>query len=78
MPTILVNVKMPIIVGILTFISRIDFMLKWFELEKVLLPRGRVRNQKTGSPEKRLISLYKLILCIYSNSPKFSDAFFPI
>ena len=30
----LINVKMPTIVGILTFMSRINFMLSWVELEK--------------------------------------------
>ena len=31
---LLINVKMPTIVGILTFMSRIDFMLGWVEHEK--------------------------------------------
>ena len=30
----LINVKMPTIVGILTFMSRINFMLSWNEHEK--------------------------------------------
>ena len=32
----LINVKMPTIVGILTFMSRINFVLSWVEYEKVL------------------------------------------
>ena len=33
----LINVKMPTIVGILTFISRINFMLSWVEHEKKII-----------------------------------------
>ena len=36
-----INVKMPTIVGILTFMSRIKFMLSWVEHEKVLFPLGQ-------------------------------------
>ena len=36
----LINVKMPTIVGILTFMSRINFMLE-LNMEKVLYPRGQ-------------------------------------
>ena len=36
----LVNVKMPTIVGILTFMSRINFVLSWVELEKSLITSG--------------------------------------
>ena len=38
----LINVKMPIIVGILTFISMINFMPSRVEHEKVLYPRDMV------------------------------------
>ena len=31
---LLMNVKMPTIVGILTFMSRINFMLSWVEYKK--------------------------------------------
>ena len=33
---LLINVKMPTTVGILTFMSRKNFMLSWVEQEKVL------------------------------------------
>ena len=37
---ILINVKMPTIVGFLTFISRINFVLSWVEYEKKLYNLG--------------------------------------
>ena len=36
----LINVKMPTIVGILTFISMINFMLSWVEHEKSFITSG--------------------------------------
>ena len=36
----LINVKMPTIVGILTFMSRNNFMLSWVEHEKSVIPSG--------------------------------------
>ena len=36
----LINVKMPTIVGILTFMSRINFMLSWVEHEKGFITLG--------------------------------------
>ena len=38
----LINVKMPTIVGILTFMSWINFVLSCVEYEKVLYSRGQV------------------------------------
>ena len=38
--TMLINVKMPTIVGILTFISRINFILSWVEYEKSFIASG--------------------------------------
>ena len=35
--TMLINVKMPTIVGIFTFMSMINLMLSWFEHEKSLI-----------------------------------------
>ena len=37
---LLINVKMPTIVGILTFMSRINFMLSWVENEKSFITSG--------------------------------------
>ena len=37
---LLINVKMPIVVGILTFISRKKFMLSWAEHEKSFITLG--------------------------------------
>ena len=36
----LINVKMPTIVGILTFMSRINFVLSWLEHEKSFITSG--------------------------------------
>ena len=36
----LINVKIPTLVDILTFISMMNFMLIWVEHKNVLLPRG--------------------------------------
>ena len=38
----LINVKTPTIVGVLTFMSRINLCSAEFIMEKVLLPRGQV------------------------------------
>ena len=38
----LINVKMPTIVGILTFMSRINFLLSYVEHEKRLITSGPV------------------------------------
>ena len=40
----LINVKMPTIVGILTFISIINFMLSWVEHEKSFITSGPDHN----------------------------------
>ena len=40
----LINVKMPTIVGILTFMSRINFVLSWVEYEKSLITSGPVSS----------------------------------
>ena len=37
---LLINVKMPTIFGILTFISRKNFMLNWVEHEKSFITSG--------------------------------------
>ena len=37
---LLINVKIPTVVGILTFMSRNIFMLSLVEIEVLLLPRG--------------------------------------
>ena len=37
---LLINVKMPTIVGILTFMSRINFVLNWDEHEKSFISSG--------------------------------------
>ena len=39
---LLINVKMPTVVGILTFMSRITFMLSWVEYEKSFITLGPV------------------------------------
>ena len=44
----LINVKMPTIVGTLTFISRINFMLNWVEHGKVLKPQGLIIDLYSG------------------------------
>ena len=36
----LINIKMPTIVGILTFMSRINFMLSWVENENSFITSG--------------------------------------
>ena len=36
----LINVKMPTIVGILTFMSRINFVLSWLSMKKSLITSG--------------------------------------
>ena len=36
----LINIKMPTIVGILTFMSRINFVLSWVEYEKSFITSG--------------------------------------
>ena len=36
----LINVKMPAVVGILTFMSMIDFVLSWVEPEKGFITSG--------------------------------------
>ena len=36
----LINVKMPTIVGILTFMSKINFVLSWEEYEKSFINSG--------------------------------------
>ena len=40
----LINVKMPTIVGILTFTSRIKFLLSWVEYEKSFITLGPVHD----------------------------------
>ena len=40
----LINVKMPTIVGILTFMSRINFMLSWVEHEQSFITSGQERQ----------------------------------
>ena len=42
---LLINVKMPTIVGILTFMSRINFMLSRVENEKSFITSGPDRRQ---------------------------------
>ena len=44
----LINVKMPTIVGILTFMSRINIVLSWVEHEKSFITSGQIlrRNKK--------------------------------
>ena len=44
---LLINIKMPTIVGILIFISRKNFMLNWIEYEKILWPRKEVTANST-------------------------------
>ena len=41
----LINVKMPTIVGILAFMSRINFLLSWVEHEKSFITSGLVFSQ---------------------------------
>ena len=41
-----INVKMPTIVGILTFMSMINFMLSWVKHEKRFFPRGLVYHRR--------------------------------
>ena len=41
----LINVKMPTIVGILTFMSRINFVLSWVEHEKSFITSGPALNK---------------------------------
>ena len=62
----LINVKMPTIVGILTFMSMINFMLCWVEHEKSFITSGLVLflqklllRQKVHSP----IRLHYYIIC---------------
>ena len=43
----LINVKMPIIVGILTFMSRTNFVLSWVEHEKSFITSGPVLTRST-------------------------------
>ena len=45
----LINVKMPTIVGILTFMSRINFVLSWVEHEFFFITSGPgcVKSRKT-------------------------------
>ena len=43
---LLINVKMPIIVGISTFMSRKNFMLSWVEHEKYFITSGPVSSSK--------------------------------
>ena len=45
----LINVKMPTIVGILTFMSKKNFMLIWVEHEKSLITSGPVWLSKTNA-----------------------------
>ena len=48
----LINVKMPAIVGILTFMSMIDFVLSWVEHGKGFITSGLSWiNKSTESPE---------------------------
>ena len=44
--TMLINVKMPTIVGILKFVSRINFVLSWVEHEKSFITSGPGVRQK--------------------------------
>ena len=44
---LLMNVKMPTIVGILTFMSRKNFMVSWVEHEKSFITSGPVCVQST-------------------------------
>ena len=45
----LINVEMPTLVGILTFSSKINFMLSWIAWKIVLKPWGMARGYKTFS-----------------------------
>ena len=45
---------MPKIVGILTFMSRKDFMINWVEHEKSFIPRGPILHQLQEFPKIRL------------------------
>ena len=46
----LINVKMPTIVGILTFMSRINFMLSWVEHGKSFITFGQVLSREIKCP----------------------------
>ena len=50
----LINVKMPAVVGILTFMSMIDFVHSWVENEKGFITSGLSWiNKSTESPENK-------------------------
>ena len=57
----LINVKMPTIVGILTFMSRINFVLSWVELEKSFIASGQVKEIYTCITIKILLVSHALI-----------------
>ena len=65
---LLINVKMPTIVGISTFMSRINFMLSWDENEKSFITSGtgfcifRKQSCLSAVPSSRLISTSVLLL----------------
>ena len=64
----LINAKMPTIVGILTFMSRINLCLAELSMEKVLLPQGQLsllerihsKTPESTTPEYWDTSLIKL------------------
>ena len=56
----LINVKMPTIVGILTFMSRINFVLSWVEYEKSFI--------SSGPGSKDIVHGYSLLGCHYCKS----------
>ena len=51
----LIDVKMPTIVGILTFMNRMNFMLSWVEIEKKFYNLGARNscNQNRSRPENQ-------------------------
>ena len=51
---LLINVKMPTIVGILTFMSRINFVLSWVEHEKCFITSGPDTLANGEDPDEML------------------------
>ena len=63
---VLINVKMPTIVGILTFKSRINFVLSWVEHEKKFISGSSRRlTLKKGAPGDQVCDLLCVQLASY-------------
>ena len=62
---LLINVKMPTIVGILTFMSKKNFMLNSVEHEKSFITSGPGRNDVSATSLRRHVAVGSMYACLF-------------